>query len=112
MEFLDITIDTNLMEFRLPEEKINKLSSILLHTIKKKKGCLKEMQSLLALLAFASRIMQIGNIFSRRLYLVISGLKSPFSHVTISHDMREVLLVWLQFLHILTVGLCGRRSLF
>lgn len=98
LEFLGITIDSELMEFRLPEEKINKLSALLLIIIRKKKVCLKEMQSLLGLLAFASRIMPIGKVFSRKLYVSISGLKSPFSHVRITHDMREDLLVWLQFL--------------
>lgn len=86
------------MEFRLSEEKINKLTSLLLVIIRKKKVCLKDMQSLLGLLAFASRVMPIGNVFSRKLYMAISGLKSPFSHIRITHDMREDLLVWLQFL--------------
>lgn len=30
--------------------------------------------------------------------IAISGLKSPFSHVRVTHDIREDLLVWVQFL--------------
>lgn len=99
LEFLGITIDSKLMDFRLPEEKVSKLRALLLVVIRKKKMCLKELQFLLGLLAFASRVMPIGKVFSRRLYLAISGFKSPFSHVRITQDMREDLsAVWLQFL--------------
>lgn len=93
LEFLGIVIDTNLMEFRLPDSKVEKLRTLLLSLIRKKKVCLREMQSLLGLLAFATRI------FSRRLYISISGLKSPFSHIRLFHDMKEDLIVWLQFLY-------------
>lgn len=66
--------------------------------LRKKKVCLKDMQSLLGSLAFATRIMPMGRIFSRRLYMAIAGLKSPSSHLRVTSDMKEDILVWLQFL--------------
>lgn len=52
------------------------------------------MQSRLDILAFASRIMLVGYIFSQKLYLSISGLKSPFSHIRLSNSLKEDLVVW------------------
>lgn len=80
LEFLGIYIDTHRREFCLPEAKLAKLKTLLALFLQKKKVILKDMQSLLGNLAFACRIMPVGRIFSRRFYLFISGLKSPFAH--------------------------------
>lgn len=66
--------------------------------IRKKKVTFKEVQSLLDQLAFATCIMSVGRIFSRRLYIAIAGLKSLLAHVRLSHDIREDLIVWLRLL--------------
>lgn len=64
----------------------------------KKKDILKAMQKFLGLLAFAIRVLSIGRKFSRHFYLAISGFKSPTSHIRITTELREDLLVWAQFL--------------
>lgn len=56
---------------------------------------LKEMQSLLGLLAFACKIMPV---FSRRLYLATSGLKSQFAHIRLTASLKDDLMVWADFL--------------
>ena len=98
LEFLGICIDTCKMEFRLPEAKLVKLNSLLASFLARKKVRLKEMQSLLGVLAFAGRIMPVGRIFSRRLYLAIAGLKSPFAHVRLTTSIKADLMVWARFL--------------
>lgn len=97
MEFLGIEIDTCMMEFRLPEVKLKKLKWLIMRVLKKKVR-LKEMQSLLGILAFACRIMPVGRIFSRRLYLAISGMKSPLDHIRLTTPLKEDLMVWAIFL--------------
>lgn len=57
------------------------------------------MQSLLGILAFVCRIMQVGSIFSCRLYLSISGLKLPLAHIRLTSPFKEDLLVWSNFLN-------------
>lgn len=94
--FLGIIIDTVAMEFEIPADKIVKLKYDI-HIIRKR-ATLKEIQKLLGSLAFASRVLPVGRIFSRHLYLVIAGLKSPSSRVRITSEIREDLLVWAQFL--------------
>lgn len=42
--------------------------------------------------------MPVGRIFSRRMALATSGLKSPFSHIRVTADIKADLLVWSQFL--------------
>lgn len=37
-------------------------------------------------------------IFSRRIYIAISGLKSPFSHIRLTTDLKEDMLIWFNFL--------------
>lgn len=100
LEFLGIQIDTYSMEFRLPEAKLVKFKSLLALVLRKRKILLKEMQSILGVLAFACRIMPVGRIFSRQLYLSIAGLKSPFAHIRLTSALKEDLLVWNKFLEI------------
>lgn len=71
---------------------------MLLMLIRRKKVTLKEMQSLLGQLVFASRVLPMGRVFSKRLYVSISGLKSPSSHVRLTSEIKGDLLVWLNFL--------------
>lgn len=93
LEFLGIEIYTCRVEFGLPVAKLNKLKWLIMSVLQKKKMHLKEMQSLLGVLAFACRILPVGRIFSRRLYLAISGLKSPLDHVRITTPIKEDLRV-------------------
>lgn len=60
LDFLGVTIDSLNMEFQLLLDKIAKISDLLLRFIRHKKVMLKEMQSLLGMLAFATRVHPIG----------------------------------------------------
>lgn len=97
LEFLGISIDTVALEFRLPDAKISRLKSCISILLRRRKVLLRELQSLLGLLAFASRVMPVGRIFSRRLSMATAGLKSPFSHIRLSRDLKEDLSIWFQF---------------
>lgn len=98
LEFLGITLDSAAMEFRLPEDKVYGLSQLLQMFMRKRKVTLREMQTLLGQLAFATRVLPMGRVFSRRLYSAIAGLKNPSAHVRVSTEIKKDLLVWIQFL--------------
>lgn len=98
IEFLGIEINTLLFQYKLPVEKISRLESQISFLIRRRKVLLKEFQSFLGLLAFATRIMPMGRIFSRRLSMATSGFKSPFSHIRLTCEMKDDLMVWSKFL--------------
>lgn len=98
MEFLGILIDTEVEEFSLPQAKVDKMRNLIAVFLRRRKVLLKEMQSLLGLLAFAGKIMPVGRIFSRRLYMATAGLKSPFAHIRLTASLKDDLVVWADFL--------------
>lgn len=86
----------SVLEFSLPQGKLALFANSCLYS----PVLLKEMQSLLGLLAFACKVMPAGHIFSRRLYLSTAGYKFPFSHLCLTADLKEDLLVWANFLEV------------
>lgn len=98
IEFLGITIDSVAMEFHLPMDKIIKMRSLIKKFLSKRRALLRDVQSLLGLFAFASRVIPVARIFSRRFALAIGGFKNPFSHISITRPIKEDLRVWDQFL--------------
>lgn len=98
LEFLGIQIDTVAMEFRLPIEKVLHIQSLLVFVMSKTKVRLKFLQSLQGLLAFTSRIMPMGRVFTKRLYRTISGISSPSHFVRITSEVIADFRVWLEFL--------------
>lgn len=94
LEFLGITLDTVL----LPPEKLSRSGSLLAKMLNVRKTTLHDFQSLLGLLCFSCKIIPMGRIFSRRLYMASRGLKHPGSHVHLVALLREDLCLWDSFL--------------
>lgn len=98
IEFLGITIDSVLMEFSLPSNKISRLKNLIVKLLASKKSTLREIQSLLGLLNFTSRVIPMGRAFTKRLYRATCGVKSPFAHIRLTRHIKEDFKIWLQFL--------------
>ncbi len=98
IQFLGITLDTVLMEARLPLDKIQKLRSALNNTFKKRTIRLRDLQSLLGLLNFACRVIVPGRAFMQRLYKLTAGVVNPRHHVTLNQEARRDLAAWKLFL--------------
>lgn len=98
LEFLGITFDTVRMEFRLPTEKLDRARLLLGNMLRVRKTTLREFQSLLGLLCFSCKVIPMGRIFSRRLYMATKGLKLPGSHLRLVAAVREDLCLWKSFL--------------
>ncbi|KAM4034620.1 uncharacterized protein ACNLHF_021282 [Anomaloglossus baeobatrachus] len=74
LSFLGIEIDSNAMLFRLPDDKVEKLRSLIKGFCSVRSVTLRQMQSLLGLLVFACHVMPMGRVFSRRLSLATKGI--------------------------------------
>lgn len=98
LEFFGITIDSNSMEFRLPVDKLLRIKSLLEKLLSKQKTTLKELQSLLGLLVFTARVIPMGRVFSKRLYMASRGLKSPSAHMRLTRPLKKDLKIWYEFI--------------
>lgn len=99
LSFLGIEIDTVNMVFRLPQDKLHKLSELIRGFCSVKRVTLRQMQSLLGLLVFACRIMPMGRVFSRRLSLATKGAIRPEHHIRLTRHLKADLGVWWEFLN-------------
>lgn len=91
IKFLGIVIDTSLGEFRLLLEKILRRRKALQKMLSSKKVTVREIQSLLGLLAFVSRVMPMGRIFCKWMATQIAGVKNLLFHVRVTKDERGFL---------------------
>ncbi|VDI34321.1 Hypothetical predicted protein [Mytilus galloprovincialis] len=100
LTFLGLEIDTLLMLVRIPENKVIKLRSGILYMVGRKKIKLKELESIIGLMAFCSRAIPSSRAFTRRFYDVISNLQhgKSYYYVKINQELRSDALVWLEFL--------------
>lgn len=99
IEFLGISINSLTMEFSLPEEKIVCQLDLLNKILTCKKSNLRELQSLLGMLVFTSKVIPMGYVFTKRLYKATCGLKSPRAHIRITKPSREDMKIWVLFLN-------------
>lgn len=93
-----IEIDSTEMVARLPLDKIEKISALLLKYKCKRKISLKNLQSLLGLLNFACSVIIPGRAFLRRLYDLTIGHTSPHFMITLNADARADLNLWHTFI--------------
>ena len=68
IDILGLTIDTDEMLVKIPDDKIQKLISLLDNFLSKKRLTQKELQSLTGMLELYTRALPSGRAFSRRLY--------------------------------------------
>lgn len=98
VEFLGIIIDSDSMEFLLPMNKINRIVSLLEKFLLAKKTTLRELQSLLGLLVFSSRVIPMGRVFCKRLFRSTCGFSLPHSHIRLTKHLKADLSIWLRFI--------------
>lgn len=63
-----------------------------------RKVTLRELQSLLGLLVFASRVIPMGRAFTKRLFRATCGFKSPFAHIHLIRSLKDDFRMWPQFM--------------
>lgn len=72
--FLEILIDTDCCELRLPSEKLSQLRSLVTHWSTKKCCCWKDLEILLGHLSHAATVIYPGRTFLRELFIMLTSL--------------------------------------
>ena len=100
LNFLGFTIDTEKMMVKIPQDKLVRLQNLLTDILSKKKIKLKDLESIIGLMAFCAKAIPSARAFIRRFYDLIASVKSkkPYYLVRINNEVKSDVLVWLQFL--------------
>ena len=91
-------VDTDQMVTRFQEEKVAKNVNLLLIYSKRRKVTLRELQSLLGLLIYATGSIGPGQTFLRRLYDSTIGITCPHYKIRLTNDACADLAAWLLFM--------------
>ena len=93
-----IEVDTELMEARLPRDKLDDALNLVTRFARRKKVTLRELQSLIGTLNFACKVIVPGRPFLRRLIDLTIGISRPNFHIRLNNEARLDLAAWLIFL--------------
>ena len=93
-----IEVDTELMEARLPRDKLDDALNLVTRFARRKKVTLRELQSLIGTLNFACKVIVPGRPFLRRLIDLTIGINRPNFHIRLNNEARLDLAAWLIFL--------------
>lgn len=97
LTFLGIEIDTVREVCCLPQDKLDKLRSLIGSALGKRKVTLLALQQIAGHLNFACKVAP-GRPFVRRFCDAMAGLKAPHHKTRVTVGMREDLLMWREFL--------------
>lgn len=98
IEFLGLTLDSDLMQCRLPRDKLDRIR-IFLNDMFNRKTCTKrEVLQLLGHLNFAARVVLPGRSFVSYLIKLSTTVKRLHYHVKLNDECREDIKMWLAFL--------------
>jgi hypothetical protein len=97
LEYLGILLDTDLLEARLPREKLTELKSSLTTWIQQLSCTKRELLSLIGTLGFAAKIVPAGRTFFCRLIDLSSTAQRLDDEITLDHSARLDLAWWNTF---------------
>ena len=98
LEFMGITLDSTLMEARLPEDKLTRLRTLLASFKGRRSVCLVDLQSLKGTLQFACKVVVPGRTFLQRIINLSRGVQNRFHHIRLKKEFFKDLSMWETFL--------------
>ena len=98
LSFLGITLDTNRMEIRLPQDKLARIQEMLGRWLYKKKASKRKILSLVGLLQHATKVIRCGRTFTSRLYATAAKLKKQHFYTRLNRQFRSDVAWWHTFL--------------
>lgn len=98
LEFLGIIIDSELMELRMSQTRVDDIKKELQKWLSKKWGTKRELLSIIGKLVFLTRVIKSGNIFLRRLYNMSTKVKCLHHKVKLTAEATRDIIWWLLFL--------------
>ena len=97
IEFLGLTIDSNLMVVHVPQDKLHDISAILTKMIHSRKATSWELQSLAGKLNFITKAVPAGRSFTNRIYQAFRGIPNH-RHIDLQSAVLSDLRMWKVFL--------------
>ena len=94
LTFLGIEVDTQLMEIRLPLEKLQDLKLLLARWLGKKHCVKRELESLTGKLQHACKVVRLGRCFMRRFYALIPVGNHSLSLLRLNRDLQDDIWWW------------------
>ncbi|XP_065884002.1 uncharacterized protein [Dysidea avara] len=94
LTFLGITLDTELMQARLPEDKLSRLRNQVKAWLSRKKATKREILSLIGLLQHATKVVIPGRTFVSRMYKAAARLKRLSHSTRLTAGFRSDLRWW------------------
>lgn len=98
LQFVGINLDTQAMEARLPQDKIDKCKHLLESFLQRRSATLRDFQSHIGFLNFACSVVVPGRAFLRHLIDGAKGIHKPHHHIKLSLAVKADLKTWLTFL--------------
>jgi hypothetical protein len=96
--FLGFTLDTRLLEVRLPAVKLKELQDLLHQWCGRKVCTRKELESLTGKLAHAARVVRPGKTFMGRMFRLLGGVRQAHHRVRLNLSFRSDLQWWDSFI--------------
>ena len=98
LEFYGIQIDTKQMTASLPQDKLVAYLEDINVVLDHKKIKLRNLQSIIGKLLFATAVVTVGRAFLRRLYDLTKKVSKPYYCIRLTHETKEDLRTWITFL--------------
>ena len=94
LTFLGITLDTQLMQARLPDKKLIRIQKQVAAWLSRKKATKREILSLVGLLQHATKVVIPGRIFVSRMYRAAARLRKLSHFIRLTRGFRSDLRWW------------------
>ena len=89
LTFLGIQIDTETMQLSLAQDKLSRMSALVLSWRSKRAAIKQELQSLIGHLSHAATVVQHGRTFLRRMIDLTKQAKQQHHHLRLSEEFRS-----------------------
>ena len=98
LNFLGFELDSLSMVIRLPQAELTELQQLIQSWVHRRSCTRGELESLVGKLAHASKVVQPGKTFMRRMFELLAGTRQAHHHSRLSVSFRSDLLWWATFL--------------
>ena len=97
LAFLGITLDSTVMEARLPPDKLRKLRNILVDFTDRNRATKKELSSLAGILSFCSSVVKGGRCFSRRIIDLMNTVRHNHHYIRLNREFSMDIAFWMDW---------------
>lgn len=95
---LGLEIDSINMIIRIPADKLQEISQLIVKALERHKLTCRELESLVGKLSFFCKAVRPGRAFLRRFYDIMKTVKKPHHYIRINSCLKEDFNMWLSIL--------------